>query len=68
MKNKMFKIKKRLLSITLAILMIFGMVPHIDFSEKAQAATLNYDIEKYIPIVSKYTFKNPKFLEKTAQR
>lgn len=58
MKNKMFKIKKRLLSITLAILMIFGMVPHIDFSEKAQAATLNYDIEKYIPIVSKYTFKN----------
>ena len=59
MKNKMFKIKKRFLSATLAILMIFGMIPNIDLSKTAKAATLNYDLEKYIPIDFKISGKTP---------
>ena len=59
MKNKIFKIKKRFLSVALAMLLIFGMIPNIDLSKTANAATLNYDLEKYIPVEFKISGQTP---------
>lgn len=59
MKNKIFKIKKRFLSVALAMLLIFGMIPNVDLSETAKAASLNYDLEKYIPVDFKISGKTP---------
>ena len=51
MKNKLFKNKKRLFSMALAVLMIFSMMPFGQLKiNDVKAASLNYDLKKFIPL------------------